>query len=419
VSSLLLIAPETSYRIVPYLNAADDMGLEVWLAAHGPAMPSSLRGIHIDLRALDVALETILCAVRAHEFDGVVATDDSTVELGARVCEALNLPHNPVSAATCSRRKDLARAALWHARLPVPAHRLLNLSCAFGPQLQGQHYPCVVKPVGFSASRGVIRADSEQALADACMRVQTMLGEAQDPEERKFLLVEDYIPGVEVAVEAILHRGELAILTIFDKPDPLEGPYFEETYYITPARLAPNLQSHIAKRVVQACAAYGLTEGPIHAELRLHKGEAWILEVASRTIGGQCARLLRYGTGHTLEELVIAQAVGRPLKPRTQQEAGGVLMIPIPKAGILRRVEGVLAAMRVPFIEDIEISLREGYRLVPLPEGNRYLGFIFARAPSPDEAEQALRTAHACLNVVVAPLFELSDARVSRKVFYA
>jgi len=207
----------------------------------------------------------------------------------------------------------------------------------------------------------------------------------------------------------MLHHGELRVLALFDKPDPLEGPYFEETYYITPSRLDPDTQALIRKRVAQACAAYGLVTGPVHAELRLHEGEAWILEVAARTIGGQCARLLRFGTGYGLEEQVIAEALGQPLTPNADNGAAGVLMIPIPRAGILRRVEGLLAAQRVPYIEDIEISVREGYELVPLPEGASYLGFIFARAPTPELAEQALREAHACLNIVVAPVWKVGN----------
>ncbi len=414
MSRVLFIAPQTSYRIAPYLNAAQELGLEALLAAHGPAMPSSpqcSQGIHIDLRQPDAAVGTIHAAVRARPIDGIVATDDSTVELAARVAAALNLPHNPVSAAAYSRRKDSARACLQGAGLPVPPHRCLKLNRALGPQLERLRYPCVVKPVALSGSRGVIRTDSERELLAACARIRTILRDAENASERETLLVEDYIPGDEVAVEAILHRGELTILTMFDKPEPLTGPYFEETYYITPARIRPDLQMRVAERIAQACAAYGLTEGPVHAELRLHEGEAWILEVASRTIGGQCARLLQYGTGHALEALVIAQAIGRPLVPERQNQAGGVLMIPTPKAGILRRVEGVMRATQVEHIDDLEISLREGYRLVPLPEGNRYLGFIFARAPTPAKAERALRAAHACLNIVVAPLFELSDAR--------
>ena len=205
----------------------------------------------------------------------------------------------------------------------------------------------------------------------------------------------------------MLHHGELRVLALFDKPDPLEGPFFEETYYITPSRLDAGTQALIRQRVAQACAAYGLVTGPVHAELRLHDGEAWILEVAARTIGGQCARLLRFGTGHGLEEQVIAEALGQALTPNADNGAAGVLMIPIPRAGILRRVEGLLAAQRMPYIEDIEISVREAYELVPLPEGASYLGFIFARAPTPELAEQALREAHACLNIVVAPVWKV------------
>ena len=216
------------------------------------------------------------------------------------------------------------------------------------------------------------------------------------------------MPGREVAVEAMLDDGTLTILAMFDKPDPLDGPYFEETYYITPSRLAPALQRRIRQRVVAACRAYGLREGPIHAELRVRDGDARVIEVAARTIGGQCARLLRFGTGLSLEALVIAHAVGRPLAWQPSRNAGGVLMIPTPRAGILRRVEGVLAASRVPYVEEVEISIREGYELVPLPEGSSYLGFIFARAPNPALAERALRDAHACLNIVTAPMWKLS-----------
>ncbi len=408
---LLLVAPETSYRIAPYLSAARSMGLDVWLAAHGPALPIRARhfqGIHINLHEPDNAVMSILSALDKRRPVGVIATDDGAVEVAARVAHAFDLPHNPPSAAQYTRRKDLARTRLHAAGLPIPDHRLIDLNSLLRPQLAGQHYPCVVKPVALSGSVGVIRADSEVELLAACARVKAMLNKTAAHDEHNTLLVEDYIPGEEIAVEAILHHGELTLLAIFDKPDPLEGPYFEETYYVTPTRLAPDVQARVAKRVAQACTAYGLTEGPVHAELRLHAGEAWILEVASRTIGGQCARLLSHGTGSTLEEMVIAQAMGKPFKPHKSDYAGGVLMIPILKAGILRRVEGVLAALRVPYIEDLEISLREGSRLVPLPEGNRYLGFIFARAPKPAQAEAALRTAYACLNIVIAPMFELT-----------
>jgi biotin carboxylase len=275
------------------------------------------------------------------------------------------------------------------------------------PQLAGLAYPCVVKPIALSGSRGVIRADSPAELLAACERVRAILGEVDDPEERSRLLVEGFVPGPELALEGLLHDGGLRVLALFDKPDPLDGPFFEETYYVTPSRRGAATQALIARRVQEACRAFGLTQGPVHAEVRLWGGDAWVLEVAARTIGGQCARLLRFGTGRGLEELVLAQAAGLPLEVAEPDQAAGVLMIPTPVRGLLRRVEGVLAALRVPLVEDVEISVREGYPLVPLPEGSTYLGFVFARGPTPEQVERALREAHACLRVVTAPLLAL------------
>ena len=208
----------------------------------------------------------------------------------------------------------------------------------------------------------------------------------------------------------MLTGGELQVLTVFDKPEPLNGPYFEETYYTTPSRHARNTLEELHHTVQAACSAYGLREGPVHAECRLNADGIWILEVAARTIGGLCGRLLQFGTGYSLEELVLAQAMGKALPIEISKQGAGVLMIPIPQAGVLKRVEGVLAAQRVPYIESVEIQLREGHELVPLPEGNSYLGFIFTRAPSAQQAEAALRAAHACLKVVVAPLWKVSVA---------
>jgi biotin carboxylase len=408
---VLLIAPHSSYRIAPYINAARQLGADVLIASQGEySLVSEIAaGLRIDLQQPDEALRLILAAARQQPFAAVLGTDDSTVELASRVAAALGLPHNPPQAAHITRRKDIARDELQRAGLPVPRHQYIDLTRELEPQCTPIDYPCVVKPLAMSASRGVIRANNYAELAAACARIGAIIANEDDSEERTRVLVEQYIPGREVALEGMLHRGELRVLALFDKPDPLEGPYFEETYYITPSRLDPDTQALIRKRVAQACAAYGLVTGPVHAELRLHDGEAWILEVAARTIGGQCARLLRFGTGHGLEEQVIAEALGQPLLPNADNGAAGVLMIPIPRAGILRRVEGLLTAQRVPYIEDIEISVREGYELVPLPEGSSYLGFIFARAPTPELAEQALREAHACLNIVVAPVWKVGS----------
>jgi len=274
------------------------------------------------------------------------------------------------------------------------------------PQLAEVTYPCVVKPVALSASRGVIRTDDAAALAAACARVARIVGAEPIEAERRFLLIEQFIPGLEVAVEGMLYGGRLELLAVFDKPDPLDGPYFEETYYITPSRLPPETIDALHACIHAACVAYGLREGPIHAECRINDRGVWILEVAARTIGGLCARLLQIGTGFGVEELVLAHAMRRSLTLAHAEGGAGVLMIPIPEAGILLRVEGIAAARAVPGIEDVIIYVREGYELVPLPEGASYLGFIYARADTPVAAEMALRKAHACLHVVVAPLFQ-------------
>jgi biotin carboxylase len=278
--------------------------------------------------------------------------------------------------------------------------------------LAGLAYPVVVKPVCLSASRGVIRADHQTDLRQAIARIQVMLHKERlaDPDLARWLLVEQYIPGQEVALEGMLHDGRLTVMAVFDKPDPLEGPYFEETYYTTPSRHPAETQVELEAQVQAACAAYGLREGPIHAECRLNEHGVWILEVAARSIGGLCGQLLRFGTGYSLEELVLAQAMGRRLPVTPAAGGAGVLMIPIPRAGVLRRVEGLLEAQQVPGITAIDIQIREGHELVPLPEGASYLGFIFARGDTPAQAEAALRQAHACLNIVVAPLWKANVA---------
>lgn len=423
---MLLIAPPGSYRIAPYLDAAHKLGADVLLASQGSHAIAArgVEGISLDLQHPD-AVARLLAAARERPLDAVLGTDDATTELAARVAEALGLPHNSPDAARLARRKDLARARLAQAGAAVPRHWLIDRRRPLAAQLEPIEYPCVAKPVAMSASRGVIRANNHDELLRACARIERILDGEAPGEEGRYLLVERFIPGFEVAVEGLLSAGALEILAIFDKPDPLDGPFFEETYYITPTRLDGATQGTLRRRILEACRAYGLTHGPIHAECRIDGEGVWILEVASRTIGGLCGRLLRFGTGYGLEELVLAHALGERLQPRRDEAAAGdvqggtspgargmsagaagVLMIPIPQAGILRRVEGLMAAERVPYIEEVRIEVREGYEIVPLPEGASYLGFIFARAPNAEAAERALRTAHAHLRIVVAPLWK-------------
>ena len=411
---VLVIAPHSSYRTAAYIQAAQQLNSEVLIASEGEysIVNDFAKGLHIRFSDQDAAFEKIVEAASEKPFAGVIGTDDSCLELAARVAKHFNLSHNPPVSVKLAGRKDLARECLKQAQVAIPAFKQISLTTDVETQVDDIEFPAVVKPVALSGSRGVIRVDNQDELLNAISRVQKILDAEQQLDEtvRQKLLIEQYIPGDEVAVEGMLSQGQLKILTVFDKPDPLEGPYFEETYYVTPSRHSSAIQKQLHDVVQQACTAYGLVEGPVHAECRVNDQGVWILEVAARTIGGLCARLLTFGTGHTLEQLVLAQAMEQPLVLGDKRPASGVLMIPIPEAGIFKRVDGLLEAHRVPVIMDIDIQIREGYELVPLPEGTSYLGFIFASGDTPEQVEAALRQAHACLKIIIAPLFKVNVA---------
>ena len=411
---ILLVVPPGSYRVHAYLEAARDVGVEMLIASEGEhtLVPGLAEGLRVRFSDTNAFIEQAVCAHRNRPIAAVVATDDATVEISNRVAAALGLAHNAPSAARMARRKDLARATLAAAGLPVPAARRVELRRPIGPQLDGITFPCVVKPLAMSASRGVIRADCRPELEVACRRTGTIAA-AAGAEEPDAVLVESFVPGPEIALEGMLVGGRLSVLAIFDKPDPLDGPYFEETIYVTPSRMPESVQALAAERVGQGCAAYGLTEGPVHAELRIHEGEAWIIEIAARTIGGDCARLFTFGTDKGLEHRVLERALHRPLGPSLREGgcAAGVLMIPTPEAGVLRRVEGVLEASRIPGIREVSITVREGYELVPLPEGIGYPGFVFAFGEDPAGVEGSLRRAQDAIRVVVAPSLAVAVAR--------
>ena len=406
---VLVIAPHGSYRTVPFITVAKSMNLDILIASEGKhsIVDFYANGLHINLHDLPEALTLIKEEAKNKPFVGIIGTDDSSTELAAQAAQALNLPHNTVAAVQFTRRKDFARQRLYENGVRVPKHTRIDLNSPVSTQIDSIEFPCVIKPIALSASQGVIRADNQQEFFLACERIRRIvIKENIDRELQRFLLVESFIPGIEVAVEGLLNSGQFQLLAIMDKPDPLNGPYFEETYYITPSRLSGETQQKICEEVSLACQAYGLREGPVHAECRINYEGVWILEVAARTIGGLCSRLLHFSTGYHLEELVLRHAMGDPIELKISAEAAGVLMIPISKGGILRRVEGITAAQQVTHIEQIDIQIREGYELVPLPEGSSYLGFIFARGPSPDSVEEALRTAHQCLNFVIAPIWK-------------
>uniref|UniRef100_UPI0035AE06B0 ATP-grasp domain-containing protein n=1 Tax=Promineifilum sp. TaxID=2664178 RepID=UPI0035AE06B0 len=269
-------------------------------------------------------------------------------------------------------------------------------------------YPCVVKPLNLNGSRGVMRADSPEELAAAVRRLTRLITSdvrvASDAAPRPYL-VESYIPGFEVALEGLLDEGHLRVLALFDKPDPLDGPFFEETIYVTPSRLPAATQRAIEQTTAAAARALGLCMGPVHAELRVNEQGVWIVEIAGRSIGGLCSQVLRFGIDGSLEELILRQAAGLPLGDTARRDrAAGVMMIPIPEAGLLREVAGVEEAAATPLIESVEITARLHYPLTPLPEGDSYLGFIFARGDTPAAVEAALRRAHGCLRFRIEPL---------------
>jgi biotin carboxylase len=328
--------------------------------------------------------------------------------LAARAAAALGLPHNDPGAALAARDKWVMREALRRGGVPVPEFRLYPL-ITDPVRVAGEiSFPVVVKPLRLSGSRGVIRADNADEFIKAWERAKRIVLREGESLEDGELLVERYLPGIEVALEGLLTNGALQTLALFDKPDPLEGPFFEETIYVTPSRLPAATQAAISVRTAEAAAALGLREGPVHAELRINAEGVWLVEMAGRSIGGLCSTVLEFGAGISLEEIILRHAVRLPL-PSTERAGGaaGVMMIPIPKGGILREVVGAEEALTVVGVTGIEITAPLNQPLTPLPEGASYLGFIFARGETPQAAELALREAHAHLAVRIEPAITL------------
>jgi biotin carboxylase len=405
VARLLLLLPTSTYRAGDFLQAARALGAEVVVASERRQALAGVMGhraLTVNCKNPDEAADSIARLAARKPLDAVVAVDDEGVLVAALAGQRLGLAHNPPDAAARSRDKAAMRRALEEAGVPQPEFRMAGPDADVAGLAAEVGLPCVVKPVSLSGSRGVIRADDREAAVVAAKRVRAILADAgEDPEAP--LLVERYIPGDEVAVEGLLRGGTLEPLAVFDKPDPLEGPYFEETIYVTPSRLPPETLGAIVRMTADAAAALELVEGPIHAELRTDGGRAWVLELAARSIGGLCSRALRFGVGVTLEEVILRHALRLPIDDlRRESAASGVMMIPIPRAGILEEVRGQDRARAVPGIAGLELTIGPGRHVKPLPEGDRYLGFLFARADGPEGVEQALRTAHGHLEIVIS-----------------
>jgi biotin carboxylase len=417
MTRVLILSHTTGYQLRAFNDAAEALGIELMFATdrcHRLDDPWQDRAIPVRFHDLDASVEAIVERASLSRVDGVIAVGDRPVVLTARAAAALNLPWHPASAAQASTDKRRSRSALMKAGLPspsfrvVPAHEMAGSAAAVVAE-----YPCVLKPLGMSGSRGVIRANTREEFVAAFDRIRGLLARPQVRAARAGLedqiLVEEYIDGEEFAVEGLLTHEALEIFAIFDKPDPLDGPFFEETIYVTPSAQRPGVQADIAADVHRACLALGLSHGPIHAECRVTRdGTVYVLEVAARPIGGLCSRVLTFtraeadgssaGSRASLEQVLLEHAAGRSIAGYERETAAAaVMMIPIPARGMYKGVEGESAARAVNGVTDIRITAKVGQLLETLPEAGSYLGFIFARGASPEDAVAALRRAHARL----------------------
>jgi len=398
---LLLIGATTGYQTRVFAEAAERLGFELILATdrcHVLDDPWSDHAIALRFEDPPGAAATLA----GTQVDGIVAVGDRPAYIAALAAERFGIPYSSPDSVAASRSKFLARERFRAAGLPVPEFDRIPLS--EGPERAALQvrYPSVLKPLGLSASRGVIRANNPAEFVAAFRRIESLLADPDiarlHEDQDRFLQVESFIEGREFALEGLLTHGRLRVLAIFDKPDPLNGPFFEETIYITPSREAESTQRAIIQTTEDAIRALGLSHGPIHAEMRVNSQGVWMLEVAARPIGGLCARVLP-----GLEELILRHAAGvDPGSIELGAPAAGVMMIPIPREGIYVDAEGLHQARAQPGIEDVIITAKQGQKLIPLPEGASYLGFIFARGESPDAVDRALRSAHQQLHFEIA-----------------
>ena len=410
---LLLILPSTTYRAAAFIEAAGRLDVDLTIGSDhrstlAAAQPSRLLALDFSsAEAIDAAVRPFHAR---YPLSGVFGVSDETAVVAAIAAEAIGLPHNSVDACRAAGDKHRQHVLLAREGIRVPPFIRLSFGDDLAAFAATTHYPCVVKPTRLSMSRGVMRADDPDGLLAAIARLKAMLAE---PETAKAcgdaagqFLVEQFIPGTEVALEGVLHRSGLRVLALFDKPDPLDGPFFAETIYATPSRLPHDLQEEVAVCVERSAHALGLTRGPVHAELRLNENGPWLIELAARPIGGRCSAVLRFGDDGavSLEEYLLRAQLDQWRVGELEREgtAVAVMMVPVERAGRLVAVHGADEARRVPWVDDVVITAHPGQALVPLPEGSHYLGFIYAWAEDPETATRAVREARARLVVELA-----------------
>ncbi len=409
----MLILPTATYRATAFLRAAEALGLQCVVASdEAPTLAALMDGrvLTLDLGHPEEAADRAAAFVQKWPVDAVVGVDEASVLTAAHIATRLGVARNPLEAVAATRDKRRLRALLAAASVAQPrwmevrgdaaGSQALNAAGAVG-------LPCVVKPVNLAASRGVIRANTVAELAAAIMRVDALLRRPGlcDPDGDPPLLVEEFIPGAEIAIEGLLTEGAVTVLAVFDKPDPLDGPFFAETLYVTPSRHGAAVCDEAVAVTRQAVRALGLRDGPIHAELRLAGSGCVFLEGAGRSIGGRCSAALRIVDGEremSLEELILRHALRMPIeRPSLAQGAAGVLMLPVPEAGVLRHVSGADDAAAVLGVTSVELTIPLGQAVESLPEGDRYLGFVIARGPDAQFVEDALRRAQGLIGVEV------------------
>jgi predicted ATP-grasp superfamily ATP-dependent carboligase len=403
---LILLASKLGYQTRSFAEAARRLGVSVIIGSdrcHQLEDPWADGAVPLHFEEPRNAAAFLAEAVRGKQVGAILALGDRQTVTAAHAARLLNLVYNSPEAVENCRSKLHQRESLQKAGLPVPDFFSFALAEPLDSVLRRVNFPCVIKPLRLAASQGVIRANDRAEFVAAVERVARLLSspELQVTREADLdrLLVESYIPGAEFALEGFLEAGHLRVLALFDKPDPLEGPYFEESIYVTPSRLPSGVQERIFRSAADSVLALGLTEGPVHAEFRLNDQGPWILEVAPRPIGGLCSRVLRFGPQRIfLEELLVRKTLGMPGSDlRRESDAAGVMMIPVPQSGVLEKVEGLQEALAVRGIGEIQITARLHDFLAAWPEGSSYLGFIFGRGGTPDFVEGALREAHSAL----------------------
>lgn len=403
---ILLVAATTGYQTRAFDEAARNANIALTLATdrcHKLDDPWGDRAIALRFEDPENSAASI-----DGGFDGVLAVGDRPAYIASLAAARLGLRFHPPEAADACADKFLARRKFRAAGMLTPWYRRITLARDRQAEARATEYPCVIKPVGLSGSRGVIRANNQEEFVEAFRRIQALLmkPELARIDGDRAMVIERFIPGQEFALEGLVTAGHLRTLAIFDKPDPLDGPYFEETIYTTPSREPEHVQRAIRDTTTRAAQALGLTDGPLHAEMRVNERGVWMLEVAARPIGGLCAKTLRFGRPPgfmPFEEVLLRHAAGEEVSAlEPSPGASGVMMIPIPRAGIFEGVDRMEEARSVDGVEDVIITAKEGQELVPLPEGASYLGFIFARAAAAEQVEQALRAAHSALHFHIA-----------------